>query len=67
MAQLGEDMRFWLVIVGGDETSRTEKMELERLAGELGIAGRVIFPGAVEHDVLPLYYSAADVCVVPSY
>ncbi len=67
VAQLGEDMRFWLVIVGGDETSRTEKMELERLAGELGIAGRVIFPGAVEHDVLPLYYSAADVCVVPSY
>jgi D-inositol-3-phosphate glycosyltransferase len=25
------------------------------------------FEGAVAHDALPLYYNAADVCVVPSY
>jgi D-inositol-3-phosphate glycosyltransferase len=27
----------------------------------------VIFQDAVSHDRLPLYYNAADVCVVPSY
>ena len=25
------------------------------------------FAGAVDHDLLPLYYNAADVCVVPSH
>jgi D-inositol-3-phosphate glycosyltransferase len=28
---------------------------------------RVAFVGAVDHDSLPLYYTAADVCVVPSH
>ena len=28
---------------------------------------RVTFVGAVSHDVLPLYYNAADVCAIPSY
>ena len=36
-AQLGEDIHFCLVIVGGDETVQREKMELERLAAELEI------------------------------
>lgn len=66
-AQLGEDIHFCLVIVGGDETVQREKMELEGLAAELGIAGRVTFLAAVDHDLLPLFYNAADVCVVPSY
>jgi D-inositol-3-phosphate glycosyltransferase len=66
-AQLGEDIHFCLVIVGGDETVQREKRELERLAAELGIAGRVTFLAAVDHDMLPLFYNAADVCVVPSY
>ncbi len=67
VAQLGEDIHFCLVIVGGDETAQTEKMELEELAAELGIAGRVTFVAAVDHDMLPLFYNAADICVVPSY
>ena len=37
------------------------------LAEELGVAGRLSFLNAVPHSDLPLYYNAADVCVVPSY
>ena len=40
---------------------------LQELASDLGIGERVCFLGAVDHEQLPLYYNAADVCVVPSY
>src|SRR5205085_9744879 len=33
----------------------------------LGIADHISFVGSVDHEKLPLYYNAADVCVVPSY
>jgi D-inositol-3-phosphate glycosyltransferase len=56
-----------LVVIGGDEYSRSEVDKLRRLAAELGIEGSVTFPGLVRQDRLPYYYSAADVCVVPSY
>jgi len=59
--------RFRLLVVGGDGKDAERKEELRRLAQELGIAGNVIFQDAVSHDRLPLYYNAADVCVVPSY
>lgn len=59
--------RFRLLVVGGDGKDAERKEELRRLAEELGIAGNVIFQDAVSHDRLPLYYNAADVCVVPSY
>ncbi|MCK4722713.1 MAG: glycosyltransferase, partial [Dehalococcoidia bacterium] len=29
--------------------------------------GKVTFCGAMEHGEMPLFYSAADICVVPSY
>jgi glycosyltransferase involved in cell wall biosynthesis len=32
-----------------------------------GVAANVRFEGPVMHEDLPVYYSAADVCVVPSY
>jgi D-inositol-3-phosphate glycosyltransferase len=41
--------------------------QLQELASDLGIGERVWFLGAVDHEQLPLYYNAADVCVVPSY
>jgi D-inositol-3-phosphate glycosyltransferase len=56
-----------LVIIGGDENSRSEVDRLRGLAAGLGIAGSVTFQGLVKHERLPYYYSAADVCVVPSY
>lgn len=66
LAQLDE-RDFTLLIVGGDERAHGLRSELEAQARAEGIAANVRFEGAVAHDALPLYYSAADVCVVPSY
>lgn len=58
---------FTLLIVGGDERAAGIRAELEAQAAAAGLSANVRFEGAVPHDVLPWYYSAADVCVVPSY
>ncbi len=47
---------------GGSEQGR-----LEALAMTLGIHENIHFLGAVEHERLPVYYNAADVCVIPSF
>ncbi|GAC1332430.1 MAG: glycosyltransferase [Candidatus Dormibacteria bacterium] len=44
-----------------------ERGRLESIAADLGVSQNVTFLGAVAHDQLPLYYSLADVCAVPSY
>ena len=56
-----------LIVVGGDENSRAELEELQKLAASLVVSDRVTFQGLVRQEKLPYYYSAADVCVVPSY
>jgi D-inositol-3-phosphate glycosyltransferase len=56
-----------LVVVGGDENSRAELEGLKKLAEELNIRESVDFRGLVKQEQLPYFYSAADVCVVPSY
>jgi len=57
----------WLLTIVGGEPGEPEMARLRRRAGELGIAPRVRFTGAVPQERLPLFYSAADVCVVPSH
>ena len=59
--------RFHLLVVGGDEKDSARKGELVALARQLGIERKVTFLDAVAHADLPLYYNAADICVVPSY
>ncbi|BAU10313.1 glycosyl transferase group 1 [Leptolyngbya sp. NIES-3755] len=59
-----------LMIVGGsasDKSDGQERQRIEQLVHELGIAENVIFAGRVGHDRLPLYYTAADVCAIPSH
>ncbi len=56
-----------LVIVGGDEHSRGEVERLKALARDLKIQETVDFRGLVEHEKMPSYYCAADVCAVPSF
>ncbi|MGG6297389.1 glycosyltransferase [Leptolyngbya sp. AN02str] len=59
-----------LVIVGGEDPaqeSHEERQYIGNLVEELGLSDRVLFVGQVGHDVLPLYYTAADVCAVPSH
>lgn len=55
---LGEDSR------DGDES---EKERLKEIATAIGVRDRVDFLGSVAHHELPFFYSAADVCVMPSY
>jgi D-inositol-3-phosphate glycosyltransferase len=64
---LKNDDNLRLIVVGGDENSQAELEELQKLSTDLNIRDSVTFQGMVKQDQLPYYYSAADVCVVPSY
>ncbi len=66
-AQLTELQGVRLVIVGGDESARPEFDRLESIAAEVGVLDAVTFTGAVDHHLLPDYYRAADVVVMPSF
>ena len=67
-AQIESDSDCFVLVIGGDSSARGGEMaHLRHLALELGISDRVNFLGAVDHEKLPLFYSAADVCVVPSF
>ena len=55
------------VIIGGDEHSQHELERLQKLSRTLYLGDSIIFPGLVKQEELPYFYSAADVCVIPSY
>ena len=65
-ALLPADFDFRLIVIGGDDRSRVIINQLNENAAKLGIAGKVIFRGLIAHQDLPLYYSAADITVMPS-
>jgi D-inositol-3-phosphate glycosyltransferase len=44
-----------------------EKARIEGIVKELGLEKYVTFAGQKSHEELPLYYAAANVCVVPSH
>jgi len=67
MTYLQNGQRPRLVIIGGDEHSQCETERLQRLSRELHIEGSVTFLGLIRQEKLPCFYSAANVCVVPSY
>ncbi len=59
-----------LVIVGGwrdGQKDGQEKARIEGITQELGLENYVTFAGQKSHEELPLYYAAANVCVVPSH
>lgn len=65
-----EDMQ--VLIIGGDASVPPEQMDEEmarlmRLCADLGLDHLVTFLGKRGQDVLPDYYSAADVVVMPSH
>ena len=66
VAQLERASATRTVIVGGDQAD-AEMARLRALCSDLGIAERVSFLGRMAQQELPLYYSAADVSVIPSY
>ena len=56
-----------MMVVGGGGPGEPETDRVRRLAEERQVDGLIDFVGRVNHGDLPLYYNAADVCVVPSY
>jgi len=62
-----------LYIIGGGKSKSARKLEeaeyerLKKISQELGIEKKVKFLGPKKQKELYKYYSAADICVVPSY
>ena len=56
-----------LVMVGGDGEHSSMFKQLQSKAKMLHIENRLMFAGRVDQEILPQYYNAADVLVVPSY
>tara|TARA_B100001146_G_scaffold90462_1_gene80139 strand:- start:1159 stop:2379 length:1221 start_codon:yes stop_codon:yes gene_type:complete len=56
-----------LYIVGGNEESNEYYRSIKSLVIEMRLDDKVIFTGAIAHDNLATYYSAADVFVLPSH
>lgn len=58
-----------LVVIGGDLVAGVPGPELTKVrerAAALGAAEGLVFRGPQSHDILPAYYAAADLTVVPS-
>jgi D-inositol-3-phosphate glycosyltransferase len=61
-----------LVVIGGEDSSDSAQVDAEMaylrgIEAELGLEDLVTFAGAQDQDLLPYYYSAAQVVVVPSH
>jgi len=56
-----------LLIVGGNAGKADELTKMNTLVDKLGISTMVEFVGAVGHEKMPVFYNAADICVIPSY
>ena len=65
MLEYGQGLR--VLVVGGNPDNDVELDRLKSLTVELGIGDLVTFTGSVPQSVLPTYYSAADVFVLPSH
>lgn len=63
--QTCEDVR--VLVVGGVTERDKEVDRIRDLARNLDVEDAFEFVGRVDQEELPLYYNAADVCVVPSY
>ncbi len=60
-----------LLIVGGDKdgsdySADSEIARLKRLTAELNMQDTVTFLGSQRQDLLPYYYAAAEMCILPS-
>lgn len=59
-----------MAIIGGDpwaETLDEEMARLQQLREELGVNNLVTFLGAKDQEILPNYYAAAEIVVMPSH
>jgi glycosyltransferase involved in cell wall biosynthesis len=69
-SHLRHDDRLRLIIGGGSRPGHSDGQErdrIERMVRDLQIDHQTYFPGRILDEDLPMYYAAADVCVVPSH
>jgi len=66
-AQLETCEQVRVLVVGGSTNGGQELEMIRSLARDLEVDEVFDFVGRVDQEELPLYYNAADVCVVPSY
>ncbi len=66
-AQIDSEEGVRVMVVGADVNGNGEIDRVKLLAKERDLEDQIDFVGQVDHNELPLYYNAADVCVVPSY
>ncbi|MCP4023512.1 MAG: glycosyltransferase family 1 protein [Desulfobacteraceae bacterium] len=64
---LKQQKNICLVVVGGDDPSSKALIALKQTINKLGIKDQVHLAGRVNQDTLALYYSSADMLVVPSF
>jgi D-inositol-3-phosphate glycosyltransferase len=69
--KLDSDHNVHLLIIGGDKDHAdaergSEMHKLKKLTATLGIGNMVTFLGSQRQDQLPYFYSAAEVCILPS-
>ena len=61
-----DDIDFKFFIIGGDSKSEDELQRLKKIAKDKKVIDKIHFIGAIDHDLLPIYFSAADVFTMPS-
>lgn len=69
-SQLRGKANIQLVIGGSSRPGYSDGMERDRIGkivADLGLKDSTIFPGHIDDAILPDYYAAADVCVIPSH
>ncbi len=69
-SQLRGDKNLKLIIGGGSRPGHSdgdERERIEKIVNELGMNDFTTFTGRLSQEILPSYYAAADVCVVPSH
>jgi D-inositol-3-phosphate glycosyltransferase len=69
-SSLRDSGKLRLIIGGGSRPGQSDGYERERIEGivaELGLTEITEFPGRLNPSILPIYYGAADVSVVPSH
>ncbi|MGH7999719.1 MAG: glycosyltransferase family 4 protein [Brasilonema sp.] len=69
-SQFRESGKLQLIIGGGSRPGHSDGIErdrIENIVAELGMGDFTIFSGRLSQEILPYYYAAADVCVVPSH
>ncbi|BAY26403.1 group 1 glycosyl transferase [Calothrix sp. NIES-2100] len=69
-SKLRDSQKLQLIIGGGSTPGNSDGIERDRIEGiinELGMNDITTLPGRLCQTILPTYYAAADVCVVPSH